>query len=181
VPSVSSDRNDLLDGIFRYPAECILASVEENQRDGFLEVVQAFFLRAPLAVGPRELRAKRDEPISVSFDDCSKLVGHLYALLTRTLSHLPERPATSFPVLLPRRHRLPAGEPPDLELPVGGGFLVADDAGVGSATSVPVGLDQSAFQYLAETESVRPCLKITTVQVITPGQENPENIAPLAI
>jgi len=98
VPSVSSDRNDLLDGIFRYPAECILASVEEDQRDGFLEVVQAFFLRAPLAVGAWELRAERDEPISVFLDNCSKLIGHLYGLLTCILSHLPEHPATLFPV-----------------------------------------------------------------------------------
>ena len=31
----------------------------------------------------------------------------------------------------PLRHRLPARERPDLELPAGGGLLVADDAEVG--------------------------------------------------
>ncbi len=57
---------------------------------------------------------------------------------------------------------------------------VEDQTEIGSAIR-PVDLARRAVQHLAETEPIRPCLKITTIEVITASQENPENVSPLAI
>jgi len=47
--------------------------------------------------------------------------------------------------------------------------------------SGPVDLARRAVQHLSETKPIGPYLEVATIELITTCQENPENVAPLAI
>jgi hypothetical protein len=87
VPSVSSDRDDFLDGIIGYASEPLLTTVIENQSDSLFEVFQTLFLGVSLPVGARELRTEGDEPFSILLDHSCELVCQL-AILPRSLSQI---------------------------------------------------------------------------------------------
>jgi hypothetical protein len=77
VPSVSSDRDDFLYGVFWDATQPFLTPVLENQCNSFLQVFETLFLGSPLAIGAGELWAKGDEPVFITFNDCCELIGHV--------------------------------------------------------------------------------------------------------
>ena len=62
--------------VFWNSSQTFLPPVFENQRNGFGKVHSAFLLGFPLTVGTRNLRAIRDKPFPITFDDGRELVMH---------------------------------------------------------------------------------------------------------
>lgn len=97
MPSVSSDRDDFLDSVFRNATEPLLATVLENQGNRIFEAVKTFSFCPPLAICAWEFWTEGDEPISISLDNCGELVGQILNL-PRSLSQIPNDSSISLPL-----------------------------------------------------------------------------------
>ena len=82
--SVSLDDNCLANGAFGNTTKRVVPAVLKDERDSFAKVRPCVCLGVTLPICSRNLRAVRDEPIAVLFDDCRELVVHGDAILPRS-------------------------------------------------------------------------------------------------